>query len=112
MSMRKFGLSLVLAACALAAPARAEVDTVRIALPTVKISGQAVVLQMAAEKAFGEGQHARLDELTVSRANPDGFAAVTADNNEINSQFSSPPYQQMALRTGKVHVVMTTRDVF
>ena len=37
---------------------------------------------------------------------------MTADNNEINSQFSSPPYQQMALRTGKVHVVMTTRDVF
>src|SRR5205085_12646184 len=29
----------------------------RIALPTVKISGQAVVLQMAAEKTFGAGQH-------------------------------------------------------
>ncbi len=84
----------------------------RIALPTAKISGQAIVLQMAAEKVFGAGRHGKLDELTVSRSNPDGFAALTSDNNEIDSHFTSPPYQQMALRTGKVHVVLTTRDIF
>ena len=33
----------------------------RIALPAVKVSVQAVTLQMAAEKAFGEGQHGKLD---------------------------------------------------
>jgi NitT/TauT family transport system substrate-binding protein len=84
----------------------------RIALPTAKISGQAVVLQMAAEKAFGPSHHNQLDELTVSRSNPDGYAALISDNNEINSHFTSPPYQQMALATGKVHVVLTTRDIF
>jgi len=33
----------------------------RIALPAVKVSIQAVTLQMAAEKAFGEGQQGKLD---------------------------------------------------
>ena len=38
----------------------------RIALPAVKVSGQAVTLQMAARQAFGPGQSGRLDHLTVS----------------------------------------------
>ena len=37
----------------------------KIALPAVKVSVQAVTLQMAAEKAFGEGQQDKLDALTV-----------------------------------------------
>ena len=36
-------------------------DKDRIALPAVKVSIQAVTLQMAAEKAFGEGQEHKLD---------------------------------------------------
>jgi NitT/TauT family transport system substrate-binding protein len=38
----------------------------RIALPAVKVSIQAVILRMAAEKVFGVGNHTRLDRLTVS----------------------------------------------
>src|SRR5439155_234131 len=45
-------------------------DKDKIALPAVKVSIQAVTLQMAAEKAFGEGQANRLDPLTVSMAHP------------------------------------------
>ena len=33
----------------------------RIALPAVRVSIQAVVLQMAAEKVFGKGQEHKLD---------------------------------------------------
>ena len=33
----------------------------RIALPAVRVSMQAVILQMAAEKVFGEGQEHKLD---------------------------------------------------
>jgi NitT/TauT family transport system substrate-binding protein len=36
-------------------------DKDRIALPAVKISIQAITLQMAAEKTFGPGQHGKLD---------------------------------------------------
>ena len=38
----------------------------KIALPAVKVSIQAVTLQMAAEKEFGEGNQNKLDALTVS----------------------------------------------
>src|SRR3569833_106422 len=46
----------------------------RIALPAVRVSIQAVVLQMAAEKAFGQSQEHKLDALTVSLSHPDGLA--------------------------------------
>lgn len=46
----------------------------RIALPAVKVSFQAVMLQMAAAKEFGDANYARLDALTVSMAHPDGLA--------------------------------------
>ena len=47
----------------------------KIALPAVKVSIQAVTLQMAAEKAFGEGQQGKLDALTVSMSHPDAQVA-------------------------------------
>jgi NitT/TauT family transport system substrate-binding protein len=66
-------------------------DRDRIALPAVGTSVQAIFLQMAAEKAFGPGQYARLDHITVSRSHPDAVAAVLG-NTEINSHFTVPPY--------------------
>ncbi|GAC1334571.1 MAG: ABC transporter substrate-binding protein [Beijerinckiaceae bacterium] len=84
----------------------------RIAVPSVKISGQAVLLQMAAERFFGAGEFAKLDPLTVTRSNPDGLAALLQPNGELDSQFSSPPYLQIALKSPGIHIVMTTRDIF
>ena len=51
-------------------------DKDRIALPAVKVSIQAVTLQMAAEKAFGDGQQNRLDPLTVTLSHPDEQTAL------------------------------------
>ena len=48
----------------------------KIALPAVKVSIQAVTLQMAAEKVFGDGQQNKLDTLTVSMSHPDAQAAL------------------------------------
>lgn len=48
-------------------------DKDRIALPSVKSSIQAGTLQMAAEAAFGAGNHRKLDDLTVSMRHPDGY---------------------------------------
>jgi NitT/TauT family transport system substrate-binding protein len=62
----------------------------RISTPGAKISNQAVVLQMAAEKTFGDAT--KLDPLTVTLSLPDGFAAMISKG-EVNSQFSGPPFQ-------------------
>src|ERR671938_647541 len=65
----------------------------RIAVPTIKISTQAVLLQIAAKRQLGEAARNQLDAITVQLGHPDAVAAVTSQNHEINSHFSLPPYQ-------------------
>lgn len=84
----------------------------RIAVPAVKASTQAIVLQMAAEKAFGKGEQNRLDELTVTRAHPDALISIATPNGDINSHFSAPPYQQISTRDPNIHKVLDYNEVF
>jgi len=83
----------------------------RIALPAVKVSIQAVILQMAAEKAFGPGNHTRLDHLTVSMSHPDGMAAMLSGRSEITAHFSSAPFQYQQLADPRVRRVLSSYDV-
>ena len=83
----------------------------KIALPAVKVSIQAVTLQMAAEQAFGPGQQNRLDSLTVSMSHPDGMAALLSGKSEITAHFTSPPFQYQELADPKVHTVLNSYDV-
>jgi len=83
----------------------------KIALPAVKVSIQAVTLQMAAEQAFGPGQQNRLDALTVSMSHPDGMAALLSGKSEITAHFTSPPFQYQELADPKVHTVLNSYDV-
>jgi NitT/TauT family transport system substrate-binding protein len=86
-------------------------DRDRIALPAVKISIQAVTLQMAAEKAFGPGQQNRLDAITVGMAHPDAQAALLSRASEIDAHFSSPPFQYQQLGKPGIHTVLNSFDV-
>lgn len=83
----------------------------RIAVPAVKVSVQAIVLQMAAAKAFGPDKGTALDERTVSLAHPDAAVAVISKQSEINSHFSYPPYSRQELATPGVHAVLWSNDV-
>ncbi len=51
-------------------------DRDKIALPAVKVSVQAMFLQMAAEKELGAARRNDLDQLTVTLSHPDGMAAL------------------------------------
>jgi len=86
-------------------------DKDKIALPTVKISIQAVTLQMAAEKAFGPGQQNRLDHLTIAMSHPDAQAALLSGASEVTGHFSSPPFQYQQLKAGGVHTLVNSYDV-
>src|SRR5438105_1152406 len=48
----------------------------RIAVPGIKTSLGAIILQMAVAKEFGDKDYARLDHLTVSMSYPDATAAI------------------------------------
>jgi NitT/TauT family transport system substrate-binding protein len=83
----------------------------RIAVPAVKVSVQAIVLQMAAAKAFGADKRTSLDTQTVSMSHPDAAIAVMSKRSEVNSHFSYPPYSQQELKAPGVHAVLWANDV-
>lgn len=86
-------------------------DSDRIALPSVKVSIQAVTLQMAAEQAFGEGKHDALDKLTVSMSHPDGMTSMMSGKSEITSHFTSAPFMYQQLQDPRVRRVLSSYEV-
>jgi len=86
-------------------------DADRIALPAVRVSIQAVTLQMAAEKVFGIGQHGKLDHLTVSLGHPDGMAQMMGGKSEITAHFTSAPFMYQELEDKRVHRVLNSYEV-
>lgn len=83
----------------------------RIALPAVKVSAQAVMLQMAAAKEWGEASFDKLDGLTFSMSPPDATAGLMSGGSDFLSAFTVPPFQNMQLRDPAIHVVVTSEDI-
>jgi NitT/TauT family transport system substrate-binding protein len=67
-------------------------DKDKIALPVVKVSAQAICLQMAAAKLWGNAQYNRLDPFTITRSHPDAAVSVMSKATEVNSHYSVAPY--------------------
>ena len=86
-------------------------ETDRIALPAVKSSLQAILLQMAAEQLYGPGQQGRFDHLTVSLSHPDGTTALLSGRSEITAHFTSPPFQYQELHDPRVRRVLSSYDI-
>ena len=86
-------------------------DKDRIGLSGVKVSFNAMLLQMAAAKEFGKQNYARLDPLTVSRSAPDSMAALLSPASEIDCDFSIPPYTEMEMRQPGIHVILSSTDI-
>ena len=83
----------------------------RIALPATKSSIQAMTLQMAAVQAFGPGNATKLDNLTVSLSHPDAMLALLSGISEIDSHFTSPPFQDLELKDPRIHKVANSYDI-
>lgn len=82
----------------------------KIALPAVKVSSQAICLQMAAAKEWGQDQYARLDAFTITRPHPDAAASVMSKATEVNGHYSVAPYYYLELATPGVHKVLKSYD--
>lgn len=82
----------------------------KIALPAVKVSNQAVMLQMAAAKELGEDKAMSIDPFTVSMGHPDALTAMLGGS-DINSHFGQSPFQDIELRDPRVHKVLDSWEV-
>jgi NitT/TauT family transport system substrate-binding protein len=87
-------------------------DGHRIALPAVKVSNQAIMLQMAAAREFGDARWNALDHLTVSMSHPDATAAMLGGKSEIVANFSSPPFQYRQMKDPAIHRVLSSTELF
>jgi len=83
----------------------------KIAMPAVKLSSQAVLLQMAAAREWGDAQYDRLDALTVSMSPADSTTGLLSGGGGFNAAFTVPPFQDMQLKDPAVHTVLDSRTV-
>lgn len=81
----------------------------RIAVPAVKVSIQAVVLQMAAKKLFGDPN--RFDPRTVSMKHPDATASLLSGQSHITAHFTVPPFSYMQVRNDAVRTIASSYDI-
>jgi NitT/TauT family transport system substrate-binding protein len=85
-------------------------DGDKIGISAIKVTDQAVTLQMAAVKEWGWDQRFRLDPLTISVSNPDGMVALLSGQTEVKNHFTITPFSVLEEESGKVHRVMTSDD--
>ncbi len=84
----------------------------KIAVPTVRVSTQAILLQIACEELFGPGQGSRLDVNTVQLGHAEATGSMLDPRGEITSHFSAPPFVFEELRrVPGAHVVTDSQQI-
>lgn len=81
----------------------------KIAMPAAGVSIQAQVLQMAAQKLWGEPN--KVDHLVVSMKHPTAVAAMLSGGQAVKSHFATLPYSYEELHSGKIHLVLSSYDL-
>ncbi len=79
-------------------------DGDKISVSAIKVTDQAIVLQMAAAKEWGWDQRFRLDPLTISMSNPDALIAIMSGQSEVRTHASIIPFSVTELESGKAHL--------
>jgi NitT/TauT family transport system substrate-binding protein len=83
----------------------------KIAVPSVKISTQAIMLQMAAADLFGQPNYQKFDELTVSLSHPDALLALMNNTGGVNAHFSTSPFYEQEMKIPGARVLTTSYDI-
>jgi NitT/TauT family transport system substrate-binding protein len=86
-------------------------DKDKIAVPAVKVSTQAIMLQMAAEKIFGEGNHYKLDPYTITLSHPDGMAALMSNTGGVDAHFTTSPFHEQEMKIPGVRTLTTSYEI-
>jgi NitT/TauT family transport system substrate-binding protein len=86
-------------------------DRDRIAVPSIKVSFQAMLLQMAAAKEWGIENYRKLDHLTVSLGQMDAVSAMLSPRHEVNADFATPPFFYMELEQPGIRPVISLKEI-
>ena len=83
----------------------------KIAVPSIRVSTQAILLEMAAAKAWGPDQYARLDPLTIGLSHPDAMLALTSGTGGVNAHFTSSPFYEQEIKVPGVKTITTSYEI-
>src|SRR5438067_5114354 len=86
-------------------------DKDKIAVPSIKVSTQAIMLQMLASKEFGDAEWAKLDPYTVALSHPDALLALTNNSAGVNAHFTSSPFYEQEIKVPGVHLLTTNYEI-
>jgi NitT/TauT family transport system substrate-binding protein len=86
-------------------------DKDRIVVPSVKVSTQAIMLQMAAAKEFGDANYARLDPWTIGLSHPDGLLAITNNSGGVDAHFTTSPFHEQEMKIPGVRTLTTSYEI-
>ena len=82
----------------------------KIAVPGIKNSNQAICLQMAAAKEWGQANYAKLDPLTITLPHPDAAIAIISKSTELTAHYGVAPFQNYEVAAPGTHVVLKSYD--
>ena len=83
----------------------------RIAVPGVKTSTHAILLDMLAEKCLGPSKRNFFESLEIPMKHPDAVIALTSGKSEITGHFATIPYQNIELQKSGIHTVASSYDL-
>ncbi|MGD9616731.1 MAG: hypothetical protein AB7H90_16245 [Alphaproteobacteria bacterium] len=83
----------------------------RIAVPALKLSGPAVMLDMAASREWGIEHHDRLAALAVAMPDDSAATALIAGRSEVTAHFSQSPYVDRELAVPAISRVIDSFDI-
>jgi NitT/TauT family transport system substrate-binding protein len=86
-------------------------DKDRIVVPSVKVSTQAIMLQMAAAREFGDANYARLDPWTIGLSHPDGLLAITNNSGGVDAHFTTSPFHEQEMKIPGVRTLTTSYEI-
>src|SRR5438477_8235521 len=86
-------------------------DKDKIAVPSIKVSTQAILLQMAAAKEFGDANYARIDPWTIALSHPDGLLAITNNTAGVDAHFTSSPFHEQELKVPGIRTLTTSYEI-
>jgi NitT/TauT family transport system substrate-binding protein len=83
----------------------------KIAVPSVKISTQAIMLQMAAAKEYGDQNYAHFDAWTVGLSHPDALLAITNNTAGVDAHFATSPFHEQEMKVAGIRTLTTNYEI-
>jgi NitT/TauT family transport system substrate-binding protein len=86
-------------------------DKDRIAVPSVKSSTQAILLQMLAERELGPDKKFFYDPFTIGLGHPDAMSQLLNPTGTVNAHFASSPFHETEIKTPGMRTLTTAFDI-